>query len=395
MPQAVILAGGRGTRLKPLTDSTPKPMIEFNGKPFLEHLISFLSEHGVNRILLLLGYLPDKIIDHFGNGHRFNVNIEYSISDEINDTGKRIKLAEASIEQNFLLMYCDNYVPLPLGVMLKKFINRGFDGQITVYSNKDEYTRSNLSIDDDGVIVQYDKSRLSNGLQGVDIGFAFFKKSILKHLPDDNVNFESIIYPLLVQKRQLSAYVTDHRYYSVGSFDRLDLTKAFFDRQPAIFLDRDGVLNKKAPKAEYISDWDQFKWLDGALEALKLLKIARYRIIIITNQAGIARGMVSESSLLKIHENMIRDAVESGGGIDAVYYCPHGWDDDCDCRKPKPGLLYKAQRKFHLDLSKIFFIGDDVRDQKAAVAAGCKSILVSLQYSLLKAVKEKILIQNS
>lgn len=391
LKQAVILAGGRGTRLKPLTDTIPKPMIPIKGKPFLEYLLENLRDQGIEKVLLLLGYLPHKIKSYFGDGSSFGIEIDYSISDVQNETGRRIKLAEDKIEQFFLLMYCDNYWPMRLKHMWAKFINSGVAAQITVYANKDNYTKHNVRMDDKGLVVAYDKNRELKNLQGVDIGYAIMSKEILTFLPYENVSFEKTVYSLLIESGQLSAYLTDHRYYSIGSHGRLPLTELFFSPQRAVILDRDGVLNEKPMKAQYVKTWDEFKWLPGAIEAIRLIKEAGFAVIIITNQAGIGRGMMTESELLEIHKQMKATLAENGVFVDAIYYCPHGWDNGCDCRKPKPGMLFQAQHDFHLDLSSTFFIGDDIRDQQAGEAAGCKTLLVSPEMSLLQLVRKKIL----
>src|ERR1700733_534474 len=133
--QAVILAGGRGTRLAPLTDTRPKPMIEFHGRPFLEYLIDFLRDQGFQRILLLLGYLPDVIRDHFGDGARFGVEITYSVTDVSNDTGRRLYLARPHMEPCFLLAYCDNYCPIDIETMWRRFRASSALAVVTVYAN--------------------------------------------------------------------------------------------------------------------------------------------------------------------------------------------------------------------------------------------------------------------
>lgn len=389
--QAVILAGGKGTRLRPITDTMPKPMISFYEKPFLEYLIDNLKENGISKVVLLLGYLPEVIKEYFGDGRKFGITIEYSVTDVDNDTGKRMKLAQTQLDDEFLFMYCDNYWPIRLNEMYRDFVSKNISGQLTVYSNEDNYTRSNLKVDCTGLIIEYDKSRKSEGLEMVDIGFGIFKKEIIDLLPDDNISFENTAYPLLIKKRQLGAYVTRHRYYSVNSHERLYLTEEFLKRKPAIILDRDGVLNKKAPKAEYITKWSDFKWIDGSKQAIVLLKQAGYTVIIVSNQAGISRDVMTEADLKDIHDKMKEEVRIFGGGIDAIYHCPHGWDEGCSCRKPNPGMLFQAQRDFSIDLSKTYFIGDDIRDKQAGDAAGCKTILVSNNNSLIDIVKCDIL----
>jgi D-glycero-D-manno-heptose 1,7-bisphosphate phosphatase len=388
--QAVILAGGRGSRLRPLTDTMPKPMVPFHGKPFLQYLIEHLKEQGFERVLLLLGYLPQVIIDHFGDGSSFGLHVEYSVTNVEDETGRRLRLAGDKMDPCFLLMYSDNYWPMRIDSMWDQFTKSNTDMQITVYSNKDGYSRSNVRIEN-GLVELYDGARVHDNLQGVEIGFAFMKKSVLDLLPDGNVNFEKVVYPMLSEKRQLSAYVTDHRYYSVGSHERLELTDSFLKRRPAILLDRDGVLNKKATKAEYVRNCDEFRWLPGAMEAIRLLKDAGYIIAIVTNQAGIARGMMTELDLSSIHAMMKDDLAKNGATVDAIYYCPHGWDDNCECRKPKPGMLFLAQKEFHLDLSRVYFVGDDVRDEETALRAGSEFLMVDDNNSLLNLVKERVL----
>jgi len=385
--QAVILAGGRGTRLAPITDSIPKPMIEFHGKPFLEYLIEMVRDQGFQRVLLLLGYMPEPIQDYFDDGSRFGISIEYSVTEEENDTGRRLKLAADQLDSEFLLMYCDNYWPMQFDAMWEQYLTSEASALVTVYQNADGYTRDNLRVDDQGFVVEYDKSRSAPGLSGVDIGFIILQNSIIASLPDDNISFEATVYPQLVADRQLQAYVTEHRYYSVGSHERLPITEEFLARRPVVLVDRDGVLNRKMPQGTYVRTWDEWEWAPGSKEALRLLNQADYRVIIISNQSGIARGVMTEDALTGIHQKMMADVCEAGGEIEAIYYCPHGWDDGCACRKPKPGMLLQAQREHHLDLSMTYFIGDDERDGQAADAAGCPWIHITDDNQLLEATR--------
>ena len=381
--QAVILAGGRGTRMAPMTDTIPKPMIKLEGKPFLEHLVEMLRDQGVQRILLLLGYLPEVIQEYFGDGKRWGVTIEYSVTPVEDETGRRLKAVTSRLDPYFLLMYCDNYWPLQMQKMWNRFSEANASSMITIYSNKDGYTNSNVRVGQDGYVLEYVKGTQNAHLQGVEIGYAFIPKSVVEWLPDENVSFEATVYPQLVAQHQMLAYVTDHRYYSIGSLRRLPLTEAFFKRIPTVFLDRDGVLNEKPPRAEYVRTWNDFEWRPGAKEALKLFHDAGYRVIVVSNQAGIARGAMTEADLADIHRCMNQEVTKAGGRIDAIYYCPHGWDDGCECRKPKPGMLFQAQREHQLDLSRTPFIGDDERDAEAACAAGCPPLLLSKNETLL------------
>jgi histidinol-phosphate phosphatase family protein len=168
------------------------------------------------------------------------------------------------------------------------------------------------------------------------------------------------------------------------------LTEAFFSHRPTVILDRDGVLNRRPTQARYVRNWQEFDWLPGAKEALKLLNHAGYTVVVVSNQAGIGRGLMTESDLAEINRRMQDEAEQTGGKIDAVYYCPHDWEAGCECRKPKPGMLFQVQKDLQLDLTRTVFIGDDERDQQAAQAAGCRFRMVTDDTSLLKITRELV-----
>jgi histidinol-phosphate phosphatase family protein len=385
--QAVILAGGRGTRLQPLTDTRPKPMIEFHGRPFLEYMVEMLRDQGFERILLLLGYLPDVIRDHFGDGSAFGVEIRYSVTEPDDLTGRRMQVAAPLLDDVFLLAYCDNYWPLRFDDMWRRYTAAGLPCMVTVYDNRDGYSRDNMAVDADSRVRVYDRTRTAQGLAGVEIGYAIVDRTTLDLLPEHDELFEQAVYPPLVERGELLAYVTGHRYYSVGSHERLPLTERFLAREPTIILDRDGTLNERPPRAEYVRTPGDFRWLPGSLDALRLLADAGYRIVVVSNQAGIARGAMTEADLDAVSAKMLADATAAGVEIAALYHCPHGWDEGCECRKPRPGMLLQAQRDFDLDLSRTYFMGDDERDGQAAAAAGCPFAFVSEDAPLLAHVR--------
>ena len=388
--QAVILAGGRGTRLLPLTATLPKPMLAFHGRPFLEHLVEQLRAQGFTRVLLLLGYLPEAVTSHFGDGSAFGVEITYSVTHVDHDTGTRLRLARHLVDDEFLLLYCDNYWPMDFKALHASWRERGTPAQVVVYENEDGWTKDNLRVAD-GLVAVYDKSRAAPGLKGVDIGYFLLKREVLDLIPEEDVNFERAVYPTLVANGQLAAFPSRHRYYSVGDFRRLPLTEAFLERRPAVILDRDGVLNIKAAQACYITKPKDFTWVEGSLEAVRLLCAAGWRVFVVSNQAGVARGMMTREDLEAVHGKMQADLAAVGARVDQIYVCPHGWDEGCGCRKPKPGMLFSAQRDHCLDLTRTPFIGDDERDVMAGRAAGCPTILGTETCSLLDVVRKDLL----
>ncbi len=157
-----------------------------------------------------------------------------------------------------------------------------------------------------------------------------------------------------------------------------------------VLLDRDGIINKRPSRADYVKSWDEFHLLPGVLESLQLLTKNSFQIFIITNQAGISRGLMSEEDLYNIHKNLLNLFKKNNIQITKIYFCPHGWDKGCECRKPKPGMLLRAAREFNFDIKKAVFIGDDNRDKQAGDAAGCSTILMKANGNLLEIVRELV-----
>jgi D-glycero-D-manno-heptose 1,7-bisphosphate phosphatase len=158
----------------------------------------------------------------------------------------------------------------------------------------------------------------------------------------------------------------------------------------AAFLDRDGVINQKAPGLGYITRWEDFHLLPGVAEAISLLNAADFLVIVVSNQRGIAKGLVSTAVLDEIHANMRNALLSSGSRIEAVYYCPHDNFPPCKCRKPAPGMLLTAAREHDIDLPNSWMIGDSLSDVQAGQRAGCKTILLTQSMSLLDAANHVV-----
>jgi D-glycero-D-manno-heptose 1,7-bisphosphate phosphatase len=244
-----------------------------------------------------------------------------------------------------------------------------------------------MLVDADGYVVKYDKSRSEPNLNGVEIGFFLLNKKVLALVPEEDFNFEKEIVAKLIAKRQLAGYLTDLRYYSLGSIERLPVAEEFFRPKKVVFLDRDGVINKRPAQADYVKTWAEFEFLPGAIEGLGLLSRKGYEMYIVTNQPGVARGKMTKNDLDTIHGNMQEELRKRGVEIKGIYACLHGWEDGCNCRKPKPGLLFQASSEHYFDVTKAIFIGDDPRDEEAGEAAGCKTILMDSDGNLINVVK--------
>ena len=195
---------------------------------------------------------------------------------------------------------------------------------------------------------------------------------------------DGALYGPLIERRALAAYQTEHRFYRIGPTDRLAMTRTFLAREPAIIIDCDGVLNRRPSPPGYLRSLNDFEWLPGSLEALRAFREADYRVIVVC----LARGQAAVRDLEAIHDLLRRGAHAAGGSIDAIYQCPHDWQAGCDCRKPRPGLLFQAQRDFALDLTRTVVLGADEDTMRAAAAAGARGQVVTPDVSLLTVARD-------
>ncbi|MCW8899145.1 MAG: HAD-IIIA family hydrolase [Gammaproteobacteria bacterium] len=371
--QAVILCGGMGTRLMPYTTEIPKPMILCNGKPFLWYLLSQLAEQGVERFILLTGYLGEKIKNHFGDGRQWGWNIEYSQGPVDWDTGKRIWEAKDKFDDRFLLLYSDNYVPFSLEKILK--VHEKNKCSLTFMVSLK--SPGNIALGDNGIVLKYDNIRGDDALNYVEIGYMIVEKEeTFKYFETPECSFSSILRKM-ADSKQISAWVQKDAYHSISDPERWRKTEEYLSFKKIILIDRDGVINVKAPQGEYICKWEEFEWIEDTVQSMLHLAKHGFTFIIISNQAGIARGMVCEKKIEEMHELMISKLADNGIEILDIYVCPHHWNDDCECRKPKAGLFYKIAKDYLLQMDRTLYIGDDVRDCEAAYNAGCGAVLIA------------------
>ncbi len=152
------------------------------------------------------------------------------------------------------------------------------------------------------------------------------------------------------------------------------------NRKSAVFFDRDGVLNRKPPEHDYVKSYEEFFWNEGARELIKKINDLGFLVIVISNQRGIARGMMTVAFVDDLHRRMNRELAETGACIDAFYYCPHDTSDKCACRKPEIGMFLKAAKEWDIELSRSFAVGDSDSDTTAAAKSGCKTIKIETNF---------------
>ncbi len=231
--QAIILGGGRGERLKPITDSIPKVMIGINGKPFLQYQIEILKKFGITNIVLSVGYLWKTIRDHFDDGSEFDVHIQYSVEKDFIGTGGAIKLAQKYLEDTFFILNGDTYLPISYSELESFFlsnlkINGDLIGALAVFTNPDKIMKNNIKVDPQNYILGYNKVVESEEMNGVDAGVTIFTRNIVDYIPDVNkdhhkISFENDVWPELIQDQKLVGFKTDTRFYDIGTPERLKL----------------------------------------------------------------------------------------------------------------------------------------------------------------------------
>lgn len=223
--QAVILAGGLGTRLWPLTREVPKPMVPVAGVPYLEHQLRLLGQQGIDDIVLLTGYLGEQIEEHFADGEDWGLSIRYSREQHPLGTGGAIREAGELLADKFLLIYGDSYLPIQYTEVLAFLSERGTQGAMVVYDGRLEDTdvKNNIAVDEKGYVVRYDKDVASDPqLTHVEAGVLALERSIVGRLSDaEKVSLEQEIFPLLIAERQMVAFPTRQRFYDIGTPDRL------------------------------------------------------------------------------------------------------------------------------------------------------------------------------
>ena len=228
--QAVILAGGLGTRLLPLTEAVPKPMVQVAGKPYLEYQLRLLAEQNIVDVLLLTGYLGESIADYFGDGGRIGLRISYLREGSPLGTGGALREARALLQDAFLLIYGDSYLPIRYGAAVDRLLASGAEGLVVVYDNRlaDTSVKNNIELDDGGLVSRYEKDS-PDRLSFVEAGVLALRRSVVELMPAEGVvSLEKEIFPRLIAEKRLAALVTTQRFYDIGTPDRLAVIEAFF-----------------------------------------------------------------------------------------------------------------------------------------------------------------------
>lgn len=404
---AVIMAGGKGTRIASIAKDIPKPMLPIEGVPVLERELECLRSQGFTEVILTVGHLKDAIISYFGDGSGlspatgkpFGVKIDYFEETEpLGNAGALYELRNR-LTEDFLLLNGDAIFDVDFNRFVDAHRRMGGLATLFTHPNSHPYDSGLIIADKDGAVLEWltkEDERPKWYKNRVNAGLHVLSPKLFEVRPDTTkVDLDRQILKPLAGTGKLFCYDspeyvkdmgTPERYVAVcEDFHRGVVTaKNLRNKQRAVFLDRDGTINKYVG---FLRKPEDLELLPGAAEAIKKINESGYLAIVVTNQPVIARGEVTVEQLDEIHNKLETLLGQEGAYLDAFYYCPHHPDKgfpgeipelkiDCDCRKPKPGMLLKAAEDFNIDLSQSWMIGDDERDMEAGKAAGCQTVLV-------------------
>lgn len=374
--QCVILAGGPGTRLGPLTRDCPKPMLEVGGRPFLEHLISHFGRFGFDRFLILAGYRVDVIDEHFAD----DPAIEILAEPEPLGTGGALRFAEQRLDPEFLMVNGDSLFDFNVLDLIRSAVSTKPLATLALRIIPDASRYGVVELGEQGRVIAMRERPERDGEGLVNGGIYWMRRDMVASIPPGMVSLERDIFPQLAAAGRIQGRTYDGFFLDIGVPDDFQRAQSLFPLQrPALFFDRDGVLNYDDGHTHRIED---FRWMPGAKESIRRLNDAGWLVFVVTNQAGVARGLYDEAQVQALHRWMNTDLAYVGAHIDDFRYCPHHVDAtvetyrrDCAWRKPNPGMLLDLMGTWPVDRSRSLLVGDKRSDTEAAGAAGIRSVV--------------------
>jgi D,D-heptose 1,7-bisphosphate phosphatase len=395
------MAGGKGTRTAAIASDIPKPMIQICGKPILEHQIERLKENGLTEIILVVGHLGRHIRDYFGDGSGFGCSISYFTETEPLGTAGALYKIE-NLPDDFILLNGDIIFDIDFSRMIDFHRKKNAAATLAVHPNNHPYDSALIVSDKDGRITGWLNKEDERGYyrNQVNAGIHILSKNFINNCSQskEKIDLDRDMLKPSISGGMIFAYSTPEYIKDMGTPERYaqvtsDIEKGIVHgknlktKQKCVFIDRDGTINVLIENF-FVTEPEQFKLIDGAAEAIQKINSMGYLAIVMTNQPVIARGEVTFETLDLIHMKMETELGKSGAYLDDLFFCPHHpargfpgerpeYKIDCDCRKPKPGMLLTAAEKYNIDLSASWMIGDDMRDVNAGKAAGCKTAFIT------------------
>ena len=382
--QAVVLVGGRGSRLGALTDSTPKPLLPVGARPFLDHLLEEITRHGIAEVLLLCGYRAEAVRARY-DGTRVNgARVSCLVEPEPLGTGGALAFARrhGRLAERFFVLNGDSLFDLNLHDLARLQARAGTRAAVALRQVPDTGRYGRVTVDGERVTAWAEKT--GDGPGAINAGVYVVSASAIDALPAGASSLERDLFARLAARGDLAGATYGGFFIDIGV--PADLARAQTAlpqalRRPTAFLDRDGTLNVDHG---YVHTPATFDWMNGAKQAVKRLNDRGYRVVVVTNQAGVAHGYYDTGTVDALHAWMQRDLIAAGAHVDAIAYCPHhpqgraaAYARTCCCRKPGPGMIEAALAAWPTDRANSFLIGDRPGDLQAAESAGISARLVA------------------
>jgi histidinol-phosphate phosphatase family protein len=410
--QVAILAGGLGKRLRELLGDLPKPMIPIAGRPLLEHQIELARHHGFTRIAIFACYRADVIQEHFGDGSKWGAKLDYIIEREPLGTAGAVCDRLEVLDEQFLVMYGDTMLNVDLRRFWLAHTQANAAATLLLHPNNHPLDSDLVEVDANGRITAFhnrphDPNRFFQNL--VNAGLYVLNKSALtafattvKSGPPGISDFGKDLFPALIAGGEnLLGYNSPEFIKDIGTPDRFRWVCAQYEAgiiqrgsfetpTPSVFVDRDGTLIEEVTR-HGITSPDQLQLIPGTADAIHALNQAGLRVVVVTNQPAVAKGMATEADVQAQHRKLETLLGREHAFVDRIYWCPHHPEKgfpgerpelkiDCACRKPKIGMIQQAAADLNLDLSASWLIGDTTTDLQTAKNAGLRSILVQTGY---------------
>lgn len=399
----VIMAGGKGTRISSVNSEVPKPMIYLLGKPVLEHIIESVRMQGYREIIIVVGHLKNVIMEYFKDGTEFDVSIQYVEEEVPLGTAGALYYLKDELKEDFLLLNGDIIFDINIDRMCQWHKKNEGIATILTHPNNHPYDSGIIIADESSCVKEWlhkesprlwYRNRVNAGIHMLSPEVFDLADGTLFQA-EKRLDLDRDVLRPLIENGRLFVYDSPEYIKDMGTPERLyevehDILTGLVERknltnsQKAVFLDRDGTVNKYVG---FLKDIESFELLPEVVEAIRRFNAEGYLVIVVTNQPVIARGEVKVEQLKEIHNKMETLLGEGGAYVDAIYYCPHhphsGYEGeipelkiDCECRKPKPGMLLKAAQEFNIDLAQSWMIGDSENDILAGKEAGTRTILI-------------------
>ncbi len=364
----IILAGGKGSRVKALLKNKPKPMAIFNKKPFIEYLIQNYSKYHFKNIYILGGFKSDQIFKKFEKKNYNCISIKCFKEKKLMGTGGALNIIKRKKTNDFILINGDTFLDVDIQKLIKSCSKNSYGSLTLIKNNSYKSNKKLTTMGLKGKNINYKKKGgLMNG------GVYYFKKKIFKYIKNKKISLEDEILPSLIRNKKICGLVVKNSFIDIGTPNNFKRGKKFLLKnftKPAAFLDRDGVINYDRG---YVYNFKDFKFRPGVIEGLKFLKRKGYYVFIITNQAGIGKGLYTEKQFLKLHNKLKIKLQKKNIYFDDINFCPYHpnakikrYRKVTDLRKPGNLMVKQILNKWHVKPKNSFMIGDKVTDKMCA-----------------------------